>query len=361
MNERHGHLTRLSSGQHGKRAAAVLGTTCNEVKAFFHRTNSWLSTQQVIYLDESHDAAITCSDALCTLQGEGMIIHVPDSRQYMQDAYLRQGNLTIVNGNHFPADEQIVIYHPDKEQSLQKRLSQLTKVLAFIGPKEIQERLIAEGLPLEECMQFDHLESIELKEWMQRTYRPPLLRALLLVGGKSVRMGQEKGLMIHHQLPQYQHLSALMGALELNPILSCREEQASQYEWPNSDRIIDRLMDIGPLAGLLSTWMRWPDMALLTVACDMPALTEKSIAQLVAARDPKAMATTILIAAGGMPEPMLTIWEPRAYPVLMHAISAGITCPRKILQHTNVHSVVAQHPEELKNINTPEELAGMRK
>ena len=361
MNERHGHLTKLASGQHGKRSVAILGTTCSEVKAFFHRAAFWLSTQKVMYLDESHDPSIHFTDALCTLQGEGMMLQVPDGRDYMQDVYLRQGNVTIVNGNHFPANEQIVIYHPDKEESLRKRQSQLTKVLAFIGPKEIQERLIAEGLPLGDCMQFDHIESLELKEWMQTNYAPPPLRALILVGGKSVRMGQDKGLMIHHQMPQYQHVAAILRSLELAPILSCRTEQVAHYDWPDSDRIVDRLVDIGPLAGLLSAWMRWPDIALLTVACDMPALSAESLNQLILGRNPKAMATTMLIESNGLPEPMLTIWEPRAYPILMHALSEGMTCPRKILQKSNVHSVVAQHPEELKNINTPEELAGLRK
>jgi molybdenum cofactor guanylyltransferase len=54
---------------------------------------------------------------------------------------------------------------------------------------------------------------------------------------------------------------------------------------------------------------------------------------------------------------MITLWEPRAYPLLLQWVSTGQTCPRKFLTQANAHSVEAAYAEELVNINTPEELA----
>jgi molybdenum cofactor guanylyltransferase len=79
--------------------------------------------------------------------------------------------------------------------------------------------------------------------------------------------------------------------------------------------------------------------------------------QLLDARRRSAVATTLHLPGSDHPEPMITLWEPRAYPLLLQWVSTGQTCPRKFLTQANAHSVEAAYAEELVNINTPEELA----
>ena len=41
-------------------------------------------------------------------------------------------DLALINGNHYPAHSQIVFLDSKKEESLKRRLDQLTNILAFV-------------------------------------------------------------------------------------------------------------------------------------------------------------------------------------------------------------------------------------
>ena len=58
----------------------------------------------------------------------------------------------------------------------------------------------------------------------------------------------------------------------------------------------------------------------------------------------------------GLPEPLITIWEPKAYPILLSFLSQGYTCPRKALRNNDVHIIKAENADALINVNTLEEL-----
>jgi len=56
------------------------------------------------------------------------------------------------------------------------------------------------------------------------------------------------------------------------------------------------------------------------------------------------------------PEPLITIWEPRAYPRLLEFLSLGYSCPRKALINSDVQEIDIPDLQLLSNVNTPEEL-----
>jgi molybdopterin-guanine dinucleotide biosynthesis protein A len=109
------------------------------------------------------------------------------------------------------------------------------------------------------------------------------------------------------------------------------------------------------MGGLISAFMENPDTAWLTVACDLPFLSPKTIDFLISNRNPSKLATTFLDAEGKFPEPLVTIWEPRAYPVLFRYLSQGYSCPRKVLINSDVAILQAPDSEEFRNVNNPEE------
>ena len=59
--------------------------------------------------------------------------------------------------------------------------------------------------------------------------------------------------------------------------------------------------------------------------------------------------------ATGWPDPLVTIWEPRAYPVLLQFLTQGYSCPRKVLINSDTAVIEAQNPQILLNANSPEE------
>lgn len=351
----HGKIKKIQMGFFGVHEIAIYGAPCAFLRAFTERMQLAHPDIALMYVDESHDTTANSGLQGWTKEGDGARLTHAGPIQALQQTLLRQADLVVVNGNHFAAQEQIIIYHPEKESGLQKRRTQLTHVRAFVGPRADYERLQAEGFALTESRYFEHPDHEEFIAWWRSLSPIAPVRPLVLTGGKSSRMGQDKSLMTYAGEAQYRRVFRLFDQLAMPPYLSCRAEQIENYEWPQDHIIMDRIMEIGPLAGLISAWMNEPESAWLTVACDMPHWGSESITQLLEARRPDAFATTLCIGPAGAPEPMATIWEPRAYPAVMQAISAGTTCPRKILQNHHIVRVEALYPEQLTNANTPEE------
>lgn len=344
-------------GHHGWREVAIYGAPCEHIRRFVQTMQERFPTMPLTYVDESHDEQAVMHLTRYTVQGNDAQIDVKQAPLAVKQSILRQAALTVVNGNHFPARQQIIVYHPEKEPGLRKRMAQLDHAIAFVGPQADFERLQQEGFDLSRAAHFESMDQPEWNSWWQALSPIPELFPLVLTGGKSMRMGQDKSLMIYQHKAQYLQVFDLFSALNLVTYISCRAEQIPQYDWPAQQIIADRMLEVGPLAGLISAWMKNPEAAWLTVACDMPRLGRESIEQLIAVRSAHSIATSLCIDDQKLPEPMVTIWEPRSYPLVMQAISAGTTCPRKILQTNGAAVVRAHFPEQLSNVNTPEDIA----
>ena len=55
------------------------------------------------------------------------------------------------------------------------------------------------------------------------------------------------------------------------------------------------------------------------------------------------------------PEPLISIWEPKSYPILMQFLTQGYSCPRKVLINSDVELLDVRNKEALTNVNSPEE------
>src|ERR1051325_10550351 len=95
----------------------------------------------------------------------------------------------------------------------------------------------------------------------------PVLCGLVLAGGKSERMGSDKGLLNVHGEPMREYMLAQLRVVCTKAFTSCRLEQQIP---PWMDPIIDGSFTSGPLNGLLSAFDRNPHCAWLAVAVDMP-------------------------------------------------------------------------------------------
>jgi molybdopterin-guanine dinucleotide biosynthesis protein A len=169
-------------------------------------------------------------------------------------------------------------------------------------------------------------------------------------------MGRDKGLIDYHGQPQREHAAGLLAAFCEQVFISCRPDQAAQLNsrWP---ALSDVFLGLGPMGAILSAFQAQPDAAWLIVATDLPLLDQPTLWQLVQRREPSKMATAFHSPTEHFPEPLIAIWEPRAYPVLLQFLAQGYSCPRKALINSDVELVEAAHPQALFNVNNPEELA----
>src|SRR5690606_32460728 len=89
--------------------------------------------------------------------------------------------------------------------------------------------------------------------------------------------------------------------------------------------------------------------------CDLPLLDEHALGFLVSNRNRSGVATTYESPHDQLPEPLITIWEPESYPILLHFLGLGVTCPRKGLINSEATVLRPDCPETLLSVDTPEE------
>lgn len=174
------------------------------------------------------------------------------------------------------------------------------------------------------------------------------LNGLVLAGGQSRRMGSDKGLIVYHERPQREHLFAMLQSVCNEVHTSCRSDQ---HVLPTFNPLPDAASIQGPLNGILSAFAQWPDKAWLAVAVDLPNLTVGLLRELVVQRMSEKPATCFFDAAAQAPEPLLTIWEPAAYPLLIAGVEMGNISPRSFLLSHDVHVVHGMDPAFFHNVN----------
>ena len=184
--------------------------------------------------------------------------------------------------------------------------------------------------------------------------RIPLL-GFLLAGGQSRRMGKAKASLSYAGSTQPERVAKLLQAHCNEVFLSLREEQAMPAEMGTLSVVRDSREGGGPLVGILSAFDARTDAAWLVVACDLPFLDAATLDNLLAKRDSTRLATAYRSAHDGLPEPLCTIYEPHARPVLEDYLARDIRCPRKILINTEPLLLDPVNPRALDNVNTPED------
>ena len=187
----------------------------------------------------------------------------------------------------------------------------------------------------------------------------PKIFGLILAGGYSRRMGQDKALLDFHGKPQIEYIYDLLQRHCSKVFLSKRADQ-SAYKDIESINDSNEFSGHGPLGGILSAMKAYPQADWLVVACDLPLITDETILKLLNDRDPQKTATAFISTQDGLPEPLCAIWEGHAYDPVLGLFNAGVHCPRKVLIKSNAHLIEQGDPHWLDNINTPQEYVQIR-
>lgn len=153
---------------------------------------------------------------------------------------------------------------------------------------------------------------------------PAPLYGLVLVGGKSSRMGADKATLNYHGEPEVSRLYKLLDSHCELVFLSSRRDQADNSVLACFPQIFDAFPFGGPMNGLLSAMRAAPLAAWLVVPCDLPRLTAKTIAHLIVNRNPDKSVTAFIGSRDDLPEPLCAIYEPAARRFLLKAVDEGL-------------------------------------
>jgi molybdopterin-guanine dinucleotide biosynthesis protein A len=176
---------------------------------------------------------------------------------------------------------------------------------------------------------------------------------LILTGGQSTRMGSDKSLLQYTGKPQREHLHTLLSTLCANVFTSCRKDQ----EVPAAlNPLCDYYTFPGPINGILTAFRAHPEVCWLIVAVDMPFIDEPALQVLWQGRNQQKLATCFLHSPENFPEPLLTVWEPKAFPLLLDFAQDGNISPRAFLEQSDVQTLKAPNKQILLNINYPRDI-----
>lgn len=181
------------------------------------------------------------------------------------------------------------------------------------------------------------------------------LATLILIGGKSSRMGQNKALIARpdgtRQIDWLAGLAKLAGG---EVFLSLREAADPPLDLPV---VTDSHPGAGPLAALAAIHAARPDDAVLAISCDLFLLDEATIRELLAGRDPGRAATCFANRLDGRPEPLCAIYEASGISQAAGWLARGEKGARRFLEALDPKLLALPHPAALENANTPHELA----
>lgn len=371
-HQKHTKLERPDFGQFGRHEWTIIGAPCGDIQVLAQSLIEDLQADyEVAYVDADHKSADAPAE---NLHGGASMVYTDKithhqlawtgaSAAFQYRALFHAQDLILVNGNHFEAARQIVIIDARKAQSLEKKLDRLSHVQLFLlaaGETEIHPFLKAHLPHWQQIPVLQITDTKAIAAFLRQQMSSPPLYGLVLAGGRSLRMGQDKGLINYHGKPQREYAADLLSAVCEKTFLSCRPEQAATMD-STYPTLPDTFADLGPYGAILSAFREHPNAAWLVIACDLPLLDASTLQQLVQARQPSKIATAFKSPAqDGMPEPLIAIWEPKSYMVLLQFLAQGYSCPRKVLLNSDVHLIEPAKQEALTNVNSPEEAAALR-
>lgn len=188
----------------------------------------------------------------------------------------------------------------------------------------------------------------------------PPFAALLLAGGRSQRMGQDKGFLEWQGEPLWRcQLDKLKALKPQRLLLSCREEQRADFDVARSE--VEWFFDppnfsSGPL-GILQRALKEVDLPLLVLAVDMPRMTTAWLQAEILTNQSFQKGRCFSTAAGL--EPLAALYIPAMLHIMDQSLTANELSLQKLLAKANQQRLmeikVAEHEILFSNCNTPAE------
>jgi molybdopterin-guanine dinucleotide biosynthesis protein A len=186
------------------------------------------------------------------------------------------------------------------------------------------------------------------------------ISAVLLAGGESRRMGEDKAILSFHGKPLWQVQLDLLRRLEPAEIfLSARTDppwRPSDVPW-----VADDPPSRGPLSGLTAALSQMRGTHLLSLAIDMPFMTEKYLCSLCQQVTPD---HGVLPMIGDRAEPLAAIYPVESHAAFVAALSGVEFSLQKIVRELveigqlRVLQVTKEQELLFRNLNEPADLRG---
>ena len=168
-------------------------------------------------------------------------------------------------------------------------------------------------------------------------------------------MQRDKAALVYHGRSQLEWAVSFVQPHVERVFVSVRPDQTNDPVRARFEQIVDTEANLGPIAGIMAAQAKFPQVAWLVLACDLPFLDEGTLTTLIAARDSHRLATAFRSSHDVLPEPLCAIYEPASREAILAHVASGKNCPRKFLINSDVKLLDEPNPHALDNVNTPDE------
>jgi glutamate dehydrogenase (NADP+)/cyclic pyranopterin phosphate synthase/molybdopterin-guanine dinucleotide biosynthesis protein A len=186
------------------------------------------------------------------------------------------------------------------------------------------------------------------------------LKAAILIGGRSRRMGRPKHLLSIDE--RTLRATWLERTVKLVTPLVLETVLLGQGEVPSSCAHLRRISDVegisGPLAGILAVMRSEPETDWLVLACDMPAVSTEALRWVLEQRSAENRGVVPRLSAKNWYEPLFALYTHRALDLFETLYAGGDGRIGRVARHPEIANPIV--PQILRgawrNVNTPEEL-----
>jgi molybdopterin-guanine dinucleotide biosynthesis protein A len=188
---------------------------------------------------------------------------------------------------------------------------------------------------------------------------------VVLCGGQSSRMGEDKGLLQQTGKSFAQTARDKLETLGLRVIVSINKSQEQEYSliFPPEMLIIDEEPGDakGPLLGIVSCHLHHKAEDLFVLACDLPLMDRELLRVLAKKYYQFPGASVYLFANNGEPEPLCGIYTAQALSSVQDMLEKGNLTKNSmkfVLQNLVVDSIELSEKQKIsfKNFNNPSDL-----
>lgn len=179
------------------------------------------------------------------------------------------------------------------------------------------------------------------------------ITGIILAGGKSSRMGTDKGFLklngiffIEHSIAALQPLVGQILIVSSNP----------DYDVFNLKRVEDLIKNSGPLAGIYSGLKHSKTKYSLVLSCDIPLIKTEVLEKLIEANDD--VSEVIQIVSNNRPMPLIALYKKTCEESFYQLLQNDERRLHIAINQLRVKDIILNSESEIltNNINTPEEL-----
>lgn len=176
--------------------------------------------------------------------------------------------------------------------------------------------------------------------------------AIILAGGRSSRMGEDKGLMVYYGKPMIQHVIDAILPLTNRIIISANSEAYKQFNYPVFS---DKINDKGPLGGIITALVHSQSEINWMLSCDSPLISTEMLRKLV---DQLGDYDAVVPQIGEQIHPLIAVYRKSILNRLEEHVALNRLKMIDVLNPLNVNYYSIDSVDQLnfKNLNSKEDL-----